>query len=88
MAQLHLYLPDKVAERVREQARSRGLSVSAYLGEVVRSQITDEWPKDFFSKVVGGWEGKPLQRAEQLPFDEREDMDVPSRRKRLHRDTE
>ena len=88
MAQLHLYLPDKVAERVRELAKSRGLSVSAYLGEVVRSQITDEWPKDFFSKVVGGWAGKPLEKAEQLPFEQREGMDVPSGHKRVHRDTE
>ena len=88
MAQLHLYLPDDVAEEVKQRAKSRGLTVSAYLAEVVRSQMTDQWPKDFFSKVVGGWVGKPLERPEQPPYERREDIDVPARHERLHQDTQ
>ena len=78
MAQLHLYLPDDLAEDVKERAKSRGLSVSAYLAEIVKSQMTDRWPKDFFSKVVGGWVGKPLERPEQPEMEPRENIDVPS----------
>jgi len=88
MAQLHLYLPDDVAEEVKQRAKSRGLTVSAYLAEMVRSQMTDQWPKDFFSKVVGGWVGKPLERPEQPPYEQREDIDVPSRHESLHQDTQ
>ena len=88
MAQMHLYLPDDLAEEVKQRAKSRGLTVSAYLAEMVRSQMTDQWPKDFFSKVVGGWVGKPLERPEQPPFEQREDIDVPPGHERLHQDTQ
>lgn len=88
MAQLHLYLPDDLAEDVKERAKSRGLSVSAYLAEIVKSQMSDQWPKDFFSRVVGGWVGKPLERPDQPDLERREDMDVPSRHERVHQDSE
>lgn len=88
MAQLHLYLPDDLAEDVKERAKSRGLSVSAYLAEIVKSQMLDQWPKDFFSKVVGGWVGEPLERSGQPPLESREDIDVPSRHERLHQDSQ
>jgi hypothetical protein len=84
MAQLHLYVPDDVADEIRERANAKGLTVSAFLSEIVRRQMPDQWPKDFFSKVVGGWSGPPLERPEELPFDRREAIGVPSRRKRLH----
>lgn len=85
MAQLHLYLPDDVAAEVKHRAKSRGMSVSAYLAEVVRSQMKDQWPQDFFSKVVGGWAGE-LKRPEQPPLERREDVDVPDGHERLHQD--
>jgi hypothetical protein len=78
MAQLHLYLADDIAEEVRHRAKSRGVTVSAYLAEIVRSQMTDQWPENFFSKVVGGWVGEPLERPEQPALERREDIDVPS----------
>ncbi|HSF15193.1 MAG TPA: hypothetical protein VLK65_06540 [Vicinamibacteria bacterium] len=88
MAQLHLYLPEDVALEVKRRASHRGISVSAYLAEIVRSQVTDEWPEDFFSKVVGSWAGEPLERPETLPLEERKELrDVPSRYERVHPDT-
>jgi hypothetical protein len=86
MAQLHFYLPDDLAEQIKARARSRGLTVSAYLADVVRSQMVDQWPEGFFSKVVGGWAGEPLTRPEQPPLEEREGIDVRSRHERLHPD--
>jgi hypothetical protein len=88
MAQLHLYLPDDLAEQIKERAKSRGLTVSGYLAEIVKSQLVDQWPKDFFAKVVGGWVGEPLERPEQPPLERREDIDVPSRHERLHQDSQ
>ena len=85
MAQLHLYLPDEIAAEVKHRAKARGMTVSAYLAEIVRSQMTDQWPKDFFTNVVGGWSGD-VQRPEQPPLDEREDFDVPDGHERVHQD--
>jgi hypothetical protein len=67
-------LSDELAEEVRNRAKSRRMSVSAYLAELVRGQVMDPWPEDFFSKVVGGWVGEPLERPEQSPFSPREDI--------------
>jgi hypothetical protein len=83
MAQLHLYLPDDVATEVKHRAQARGMTVSAYLAEIVRSQMKDQWPKDFFSKVVGGWAGE-LERPEQPVLETREDVDVPDGHQRVH----
>jgi hypothetical protein len=86
MPQLHLYLPDELVDQVKERARARGLSVSAYLAEIVKSQMVDDWPEDFFDTVVGGWAGEPLRRPEQPPLERREEVDVPSGHERVHPD--
>ena len=58
MAQLNFYVPDKIEEIIRREAKSKGESVSSYLGNIIKSNIPhDEWSKDFFTKVVGGWQG-------------------------------
>jgi len=72
MPQLHFYVPKQVAERVRREASAAGLSVSQYLAEVVKRELHPEWPSGFFEDVVGGWQGEPLQRAEQGEHDLRD----------------
>ncbi|MBW4672805.1 MAG: hypothetical protein KME52_01790 [Desmonostoc geniculatum HA4340-LM1] len=32
----------------------------------------------FVEEVIGSWEGKPLERPEQLPFEEREEIQWPT----------
>ncbi|NEQ69163.1 MAG: hypothetical protein F6K21_27485 [Symploca sp. SIO2D2] len=32
------------------------------------------WQPGFFEEVIGGWEGKPLERPEQLPYEIREEL--------------
>jgi hypothetical protein len=87
MAQLHLYLPEDVAAEVKSRAKSRGMTVSAFLAEIVRSQMKDQWPEDFFSNVVGGWAGE-LERPAQPPLEEREAFDVPDGHERVHPDSQ
>jgi hypothetical protein len=70
--QLHLYLPNDMADEVKRRARAKRMSVSSYLAELVQSRIADDWPEDFFTKVVGGWQGKPLKRPPQPRFEARE----------------
>lgn len=73
MPQLHLYVPDHVADAVRAQAQARGLSVSAYLAEIVRRDAgRGGWPAGFFEEVVGGWKGEALARPPQGRFERRD----------------
>ncbi|MCC6310724.1 MAG: hypothetical protein IT345_07370 [Trueperaceae bacterium] len=74
MPQLHLYVPEDVAERLREQARARNLSVSKYLAEIVQRETAAAWPEGYFENVIGGWAGEPLERAERLPLEERDSL--------------
>lgn len=76
MPQLHLYLPRALAEEVRRRADRKGVSVSRFLADLVRAQVADDWPEDFFSEVVGGWHGAPLQRPSQPPLERREPFDA------------
>lgn len=74
MPQLHLYVPEGLAREVKRRAASRGLSVSAFLSDLVQRAVADEWPEDFFESIVGGWRGEPLERPEQLPLQSRADL--------------
>jgi hypothetical protein len=71
MARMFFHLTDDLAEEVGHRAESRGMTVSAYLTMIVQSHMNDPWPEDFFSRVVGGWVGAPLERPEEPPVEER-----------------
>jgi hypothetical protein len=70
--QLHLYVPEDIAERIRQRAVARGQSVSAYLADVVKREVGHEWPAAFFEQVAGGWQGPRLRRARQGKPERRE----------------
>lgn len=74
MSQLHLYLPDEIAERIRQQSAAAGLSVSAYLAQVVKAGIPESWPPEYFETVVGAWHGGPLERPPQGDFEQRDTL--------------
>ena len=74
MPQLHLYVPDEVAEQVRRRAEASGQSVSRYLAEIVRRDVSRDWPVDFFERIVGGWQGPRLRRPRQGRLERREPM--------------
>ncbi|OCQ99547.1 hypothetical protein BCD64_10870 [Nostoc sp. MBR 210] len=48
------------------------------------SQTTNKTPQElgyshrFLENVIGSWEGEPLERAEQLPFENREEIQWPT----------
>lgn len=71
MPQMHLYVPENVADEVKRRADARGVSTSRYLADVVTREVADEWPPGFFQAVIGGWVGEPLERAPDLPWKER-----------------
>ena len=67
MPQLHLYVPDEIAETPKARARAAGKSLSSYLADLVVREVASEWPEGFFEEVVGGWKGKPLKRSKTGP---------------------
>ena len=74
MAQLHFYIPDSVAESVKVKAEHAHLSVSKYLAELVKREVADQWPENYFDNF-GQWEGEPLQRPIQEAYEQRETLD-------------
>lgn len=74
MAQLHFYIPDLIAERVKIKAENAHLSVSKYLAELVKREVANQWPEDYFDNF-GNWQGEPLQRPTQEAVEQREIFD-------------
>jgi hypothetical protein len=80
MPQLHFYVPEDLAEKIRQEAEAANMSVSRYLASLVKREVISGWPDDFFDKVVGGWQGVPLERLPQGEYEHRESIDPKSRR--------
>jgi hypothetical protein len=74
MPQLHLYVPDDVAETAKARAKAAGKSLSSYLADLVVAEVAGDWPEGFFERVVGGWKGEPLERPDQGQLEEREPL--------------
>lgn len=53
MPQLHLYVSDQVAERIRTRADLDGLSTSRYLAKLATKATEDQWPPGYFDAVCG-----------------------------------
>ena len=71
MPQMHLYVPEDVAQEIRRRAKNKGISTSRYLEDLVAKEISFGWPKDFVEEVLGGWKGEPLKREYEGDFEKR-----------------
>lgn len=57
MAQVTLYLPDKIADRLKRAATKSGQSVSAFVTALAARELSPAtWPASF-EGLYGGWEG-------------------------------
>lgn len=65
MPQLHVYVSEDLAQEARRRAEAEGLSVSRYLARLLQRQLGSGWPEGYFDRVVGSWQGDPLERAPQ-----------------------
>ena len=70
MAQLHCYVPDNIADKFHHKAKKANLSTSKYQALLIKQEITDEWPDNYFD-LFGSWEGEPLERPDQGNFENR-----------------
>jgi hypothetical protein len=53
MPQLHCYVPESIAQQLQRQAAQLGLSVSAYLAELVKRDVNVGWPEGFEAALFG-----------------------------------
>ena len=75
MPQLHFYVPETTAKKIRQRAQAAGLTTSRYLAELVqRDSHIAQWPERFFEEVVGGWQGESLERPPQGELDQRDEL--------------
>ncbi len=51
------------------------LEVVLIVQPVVSAGQEHGWPPEFFKEVAGGWQGEPLLREEQGPYEIREDLE-------------
>ena len=66
MAQLNLYVPDELEERIKERAKREGKSVSLFVTDLVRKSVSPRaWTKEFIS-TFGGWGGE-FPEIQSLP---------------------
>jgi hypothetical protein len=74
MSQLNFYVPDDVEAQIRAAAKSEGKTISAFLAELVKANFpSPRWADDFFSSVLGKWEGE-FPEIERVPPQRREDL--------------
>jgi hypothetical protein len=75
VAQLHCYVPDKVARKIQRKAEQAHLSVSRYLAELVKRDAMNEWPEGYLEQVLGQWQGGPLEREVEGEIESRMQID-------------
>ncbi len=73
MAQLHFYIPDQVAEKIKVIAEHKHMSVSKYLATLVKREVSVEWPEGYFD-LFGSWNGEALERPDQGDYEKRVDF--------------
>lgn len=65
MAQITIYLDDETAAQMRKSARESGLSMSAWLAQLVRDKTTATWPAEVVG-LAGAWADDEFPSAEEL----------------------
>jgi len=70
MPQLHFYVSEEVAEKLRRRAEADGLSLSKYLASVVSQEVADGWPDGYFEQALGSWVGEFPATEDLPPVDE------------------
>ena len=55
MAQLALYIDERLAERLEKAVKASGKSKSKWVSEAIEKELGDHWPEGFFD-LAGSWE--------------------------------
>lgn len=68
MPQLHCYVTEDVAEKLKRRAEAERMPISKYLAQLVKRDVDGQWPEGYFD-CFGGWQGDALERPGQGDHD-------------------
>ena len=71
MPQLHFYVPDDVAKQIKARAAQAKLPISRYVADLVKRDVGQGWPEDYFERISGAPEGAEIRYEPSGPPDER-----------------
>ena len=71
MPQLHFYVPDDVAEKIKVRAAQAKLPVSRYVANLVKRDVGQGWPEGYFERISGAAEGATIRYEPSGPPEER-----------------
>lgn len=71
MPQLYFYVPDYVAEQIKARAAQARMPVSRYVADLVKREVGQGWPEDYFERISGGAEGAAIGYESSGPPEER-----------------
>jgi hypothetical protein len=71
MPQLHFYVPDDVAEQIKARAAQARMPVSRYVADLVKRDVGQGWPEDYFERISGKAEGAIMHYEPSGPPEER-----------------
>ena len=71
MPQLHFYVPADVAKRIKARAAQAKLPISRYVADLVKREVGQGWPEDYFERISGAAEGATIRYEPSGPPEER-----------------
>ncbi len=80
MAQLAIYLEDRLAKRLEKAVKASGQSKSRWVAEAIKRSLQDHWPDGFFD-LAGRWQDD--KSPDEIIKEIREGMEKPEDRERL-----
>ena len=54
MGQVTIYLDNEIEDKLKKAAKSSKVSVSKWIGEIIKEKISTEWPQDV-AGLAGSW---------------------------------
>jgi len=54
VAQIAIYIDDKLAKRLDAAVKASGQSKSKWVAQAIKRSLTDQWPEGFF-ELAGSW---------------------------------
>ena len=54
MTQLAIYIEEKLSEKLEKAVKASGKSKSKWIADVIKKELDDQWPEDFFD-LAGSW---------------------------------
>jgi hypothetical protein len=51
MPQMHFYVPDKVARKIKDNAKRLGVSSSKYVSQLVTEKVDGVWPAGYLESL-------------------------------------